>query len=134
MKKTKKKTILILDDTKPIRILLLKRLETKYNCLLASHPFDAIQLVKEYENEIALIITDYQMPDLNGYEFLMRIQSVAQRVPVILLSSQLTELRIKELYLMGVRIFMAKPIDIDRLIKEIEKLLDKSVEEEDKEE
>jgi len=133
MEKLEKKTILILDDTKPIRILLLKKLENKYNCLLAQHPFDAIKLVNEYEDELALIITDYQMPDLNGYEFLKRIELVAQRVPVILLSSQLTELRVKELYQLGVRTFMAKPVEINRLIKEIENLIGESEKDEGKE-
>lgn len=123
MKKSEKKTILILDDTKPIRLLLLKRLEKKYNCILSSNPVDAINFIKDFDEEIALIITDYQMPKFNGQEFLEKIQFKIRNIPVIMLSSSLNEIRIKDLYNLGVRIFMAKPVKINRLISEIKLLI-----------
>ena len=133
MDKLENKTILILDDTKPIRLLLLKRLEKKYNCILSHNPVNAIKLIREYRDSISLIITDYQMPKLNGYEFLKKIQFIPNKIPVILLSSSLTELRLKELYQMGVRIFMVKPVKLNRLVKEIEFIL-KETEQENSEE
>lgn len=107
MDTVEKKTILILDETKPIRLLLLKRLEKKYNCILANNPIKAIDIAHEYRDEISLIITDYQMPKMNGHEFLKRVQFQKRQIPVIMVSSSLNEIRINELYNLGVRIFMA---------------------------
>ncbi|MCH7781679.1 response regulator [candidate division KSB1 bacterium] len=132
MEKSDKKTILILDDTKPIRLLLLKRLEKKYNCILSSNPVDAIKFIKDFDDEIALIITDYQMPKLNGQEFLEKIQFKIRNIPVIMLSSSLNEIRIKDLYSLGVRIFIAKPVKINRLIREINLLIAEPESEENK--
>ena len=132
MEKSDKKTILILDDTKQIRLLLLKRLEKKYNCILSSNPVDAIKFIKDFDDEIALIITDYQMPKLNGQEFLEKIQFKIRNIPVIMLSSSLNEIRIKDLYSLGVRIFIAKPVKINRLIREINLLIAEPESEENK--
>ncbi|MFC1553583.1 response regulator [candidate division KSB1 bacterium] len=119
-----KKTILIVDDTKPIRILLLKKLERKYNCVLFSDPLKAVEYVKECYQDISLIISDYQMPKLNGFEFLKKIQDKSEKIPVILLSSHLTEFRVKELFNLGVKIFMAKPVKMNRLLQDIKRLLE----------
>ncbi len=125
-----KKTVLILDDTKPLRLLLLKRLEKKYHCLLANNPAKALKLVEEYRDEIELIITDYQMPKMNGYEFLAKVQFDQHEIPVIMVSGSLSEIRVKDLYNLGVRIFMAKPVKINRLVKEIDELIGESEEDE----
>jgi CheY-like chemotaxis protein len=109
---------------------LLKRLETKYNCLLASDPVKALTLVEEYRDEIELIITDYQMPKMNGYEFLRKAQFEEHEIPVIMVSGSLSEIRVKDLYSLGVRIFMAKPVKINRLVREIDELIEESEEDE----
>ena len=118
-----------MDDTKPIRLLLLKKLEKRYNCLLSGHPEQALKLIDEYRDEIELIITDYQMPVLNGFEFLKIVQLNSSEIPVIMMSGSLSEIRVKELYQLGVRIFMAKPIKINRMIEEIEELIGESEDE-----
>ncbi len=118
-----KLNILIVDDTKPIRILLLKKLEKDYNCILAESPPGAIKILEEFEYNVALIITDYEMPKMNGYEFLKAIRPKAKHIPVIMLSSALNEDRIRELFNLGVKKFIAKPVNLNRLLEEMKKLL-----------
>jgi len=119
-----KKTILIVDDTKPIRILLLKRLEKHYDCLLSSEPYEALKLFDKYSDKIDLIISDYEMPKLNGYQFLKRIEARKKTVPVIMVSGTLDKSRIQKLISLGVRKFMAKPVNINRLTHEINSILE----------
>ncbi|MCP4725511.1 MAG: response regulator [bacterium] len=119
-----KKTILILDDTKPIRILLLKKFEKTYNCLLSDNPKNAIDLVDEFGDTISLIISDYEMPGMNGYEFLKIVHSRWEEIPIIMLSATLNEERIKDLVQLGVRKFIAKPVNLQRLISEMNKILE----------
>ncbi len=119
-----KKTILILDDTKPIRILLLKKFEKTYNCLLADNPKNAIDIVEEYGDKISLIISDYEMPGMNGYEFLKIVHSRWKNIPVIMLSATLNEERIKDLVNLGVKKFIAKPVNLQRLVSEMNIILE----------
>ena len=72
------------------------------------------------------------MPKLNGQEFLEKIQFKIRNIPVIMLSSSLNEIRIKDLYSLGVRIFIAKPVKINRLIREIKLLIAEPESEENK--
>ncbi len=124
MENEKKKAILIVDDTKPIRILLLKRLEKKYNCFLASEPNEGLSVFTRYQEEIGLIISDFEMPGMNGYEFLKRITALNKTVPAIMLSGALNEDRIIELMKLGVQKFFAKPVNINRLVAEIDNIFD----------
>ncbi|MFC1729089.1 response regulator [candidate division KSB1 bacterium] len=124
MKSDKKKTILIVDDTKPIRIMLLKKLEKNYQCLLSDNPRDALELFREYKDEISLIISDYEMPQMNGFEFLKRINLFKKPVPIIMVSGSLNKIRFHELHNLGVRKFIAKPVNLNRLLKEIKGVIE----------
>lgn len=117
-----KKTILIVDDTKPIRIMMLKKLEKHYRCLLASDPAEAIKIFNDYREDIDLIISDYEMPGMTGYDFLKKIKAVHFNIPVIMVSGALNKVRITELIKLGVRKFMAKPVNMNRLLSEINEI------------
>lgn len=116
-----KKNILILDDTKPIRILLLKKLEKRFNCFLAEDAKSALNIIKENPN-IDLIISDYELPDLSGYEFLKRVKTIHPVIPVIMLSGSLNKTRLKALVALGVKKFLAKPVKINLLLEFINKI------------
>ena len=122
-KKNTKRTILILDDTKPIRILLLKKLEKEYRCLLSGDPFEGLDLFQEYMGEIDLVLLDYEMPGMNGEEFLDAIQAMQPDIAVIIVSASLNEKRIQQLLKKGVRSFVAKPVNINRLTADIKAVL-----------
>jgi len=115
----RKKTILIIDDTKPIRMLLYVKLKNEFNCLLAGSGSDAMQIAEEEKDNIDIIICDYEMPVMNGFETLNAIRLFTKKAPVIMLSGSLNEGRIKELMSLGVRQFLAKPVNFPRLYKEI---------------
>ena len=123
MPEEQKKTILVIDDTKPIRMLLYVKLKKEFNCLLAGSGMDAIQIAEEEKDDIDIIICDYEMPLMNGYETLNTIRLFVKEAPVIMLSGSLNPERIKELMSLGVRQFLAKPVNFPRLYKEINNIL-----------
>jgi DNA-binding response OmpR family regulator len=77
------KTILVVDDDEPIRILLTEELtEDGYRVITASNARDALKLV---ENEsLDLVILDIRMPGMDGLEALPRILGMKEGLPVIL--------------------------------------------------
>ncbi len=124
MTEEKKKTIMIIDDTKPIRVLLLKTFENKYNMLLEDKGIEALKTIRDKQDEIDLLILDYEMPKLNGYQLLKLIRNINKNIPVIMLSSSLDEKRIKKLRKLGVKKFLAKQVNLKRLGREIEEYLE----------
>ena len=103
--KSKRKSIMVIDDTKPMRILLLKAFEKKYEMYLEEKGIEALETLREYEDKIDLIICDYEMPKLDGYKLVRLIRNINKTIPVIMLSSALDEARISKLRKLGVKKF-----------------------------
>ena len=60
---------------------------------------------------------------MNGYETHNAIRLFVQKAPVIMLSGSLNPVRIKELMSLGVKQFLAKPVNFPRLYKELNNIL-----------
>ncbi|XWS65568.1 hypothetical protein CRYUN_Cryun05aG0124900 [Craigia yunnanensis] len=63
-------------------------------------------------SKVNLIITDYCMPGMTGYELLKKIKgsSVLKEVPVVILSSENSPTRISKCLEEGAQMFMLKPL------------------------
>ncbi len=68
--------VLIVDDSPTARALLSSRLK-RYNFRVstAENGAKALEILKK-NNDIGLVITDYNMPDIDGFELTRRIRSV----------------------------------------------------------
>ena len=65
-----KETILIVDDDEHITMALSKLLNDKYDVLLFNNPEYALEEIK-VNRDIKLVISDYMMPVIDGYSFLI---------------------------------------------------------------
>ncbi|GMI80291.1 response regulator 17 [Hibiscus trionum] len=63
-------------------------------------------------SKVNLIITDYCMPGMTGYELLKKIKesSVLKEVPVVIMSSENIPTRISQCLEEGAKMFMLKPL------------------------
>lgn len=113
----RKRTVLVVEDSGPIRKLLkdiLKRFQL--NVVAAKDGAEALALF-EKRPEISLVITDYSMPHMNGLELTKAIkgESNERRVAVIALSSVTdTDIRIQFIK-SGAADFLTKPFEIEEL-------------------
>jgi CheY-like chemotaxis protein len=81
-----KKTILLVDDEKSVRLLCREVLnEEGYDVIEAEDGLDAIRKVEEKNPD--LVILDIQMPRMDGMEALPQILHKKRDVPVILYTS-----------------------------------------------
>jgi CheY-like chemotaxis protein len=82
-----KKTVLIIDDSLPIRYLLEAILSKKYIVFSAGDGQSAMAWLRT-GNMPDLIITDLQMPNINGWELIEYLGSsnLYQKIPVMILS------------------------------------------------
>lgn len=79
------KLILIVEDNEINRAILRTLLSKEYKVLEAENGEDALSVLKEYKNELALILLDITMPVMDGYTFLSIVKSdpVYSAIPVI---------------------------------------------------
>lgn len=82
-----KKTILIIDDSAPIRFLLEAMLSKEYEVVSASDGFIALTWLAK-GNNVDCIITDLQMPNISGWDLLEHLSGsgLFQEIPVVVLS------------------------------------------------
>ena len=69
-------TILVVDDEPDILIALEDLFENDYRVLTASSPVKALDIIRQ-EPDIAIIISDQRMPEMQGDEFLAKARHAA---------------------------------------------------------
>ena len=115
------KMILVVEDDAGIGSFLVQAItqETPYLALLVSDGFQALNAVANVKP--SLFILDYQLPRMNGIELYDRLHTTKEmeHVPAIIISARLPRKEIEERKIIG----MNKPLELDDLLKTIEKLL-----------
>lgn len=106
-----KRQILIVDDEDVNRAILGGVYEDEYDILEASNGQEAIEQIKNEENDIVLICLDIVMPVLDGFGVLdyMKENDLLEKIPVILITSESVGLSDDRAYAYGVADVMHKP-------------------------
>ncbi len=123
-------SILIVDDNKTDRLLyskILKNITPEYNVEVASNGKEAIEMISV--SPPALVITEHQMPELNGYNFVQELikANLLSTLPVMVLSRKI-ERNVAQDYLeLGIEFVFQKPVNLQSFKKSIEKSLRKGI-------
>lgn len=115
---TVKKKILVVDDDQDIQLLLARTLGNKYTVLLASNGVDALDILQNEKPD--LITLDYEMPIMNGPEFLEARRGDHLHIPVILISAIGSDDMVDTL---DIKANLPKPTDRNLLLETVEKFL-----------
>jgi two-component system chemotaxis response regulator CheY len=119
-------TILVVDDSPTIVKFVSFSLRNRgFNVLTACDGMDAIEKISDYASSIDLIITDLNMPNVDGYEFIstLRRNSKYQEIPIIILSSEEEENDKQKGIEAGASSYLVKPFKSSILLREISKYL-----------
>ena len=87
------------------------------------HPPDALSLVKENSQQIDLVITDLNMPCLDGIELAAELLKINAALPVVLTSAAMIEMSSEKLRSLGIRDFLTKPWERERLFSVLRQAL-----------
>lgn len=115
-----KPTILVADDEPSILEVLAVELEESYDVLFARDGLDAICLYEHNMGRVEAIITDLDMPRLNGQLVTEWVHHIRPQLPVIIMSGGVQCADLEELLQSPVVSFLSKPFEP----KELESLLD----------
>ena len=113
--------ILIVDDDDAIRAILYEALSEQYECHTASTADEALQYLAVQDYDV--ILTDIEMPGLDGISLLKRIQLRDAETPVIFISGKGTEADPQRLIDLGAFAYITKPFRLDEVEKTIERAI-----------
>ncbi len=116
--------ILIVEDNEDIREFIEESLlrSEGFRVHSVKHGLEALDALNEKTPN--LVITDYHMPKLNGLELLKHIQERTSGLPVIMMSSERSDLLIVEAMRSGAADFLVKPFDQDALLRSVSAALE----------
>ena len=101
------------DDLRTVTGEVLSQFTKKI--FLAENGKIGLELFKEHADEIDLIITDVNMPELNGLEMAKEIKSINYNIPIIVATAFSNSSYLLEAIELGIDKYVLKPIDIKKL-------------------
>ena len=120
--------ILVVDDSRTARFMVKKLLNDRnYNVLEAKDGQDALDVIRENdEHDIKLVITDYNMPVMDGFELISNIRenyNKEQMGIIAISSSDNSDLSVK-LLKNGANDFLIKPFHDQEFFCRVEQVVD----------
>ncbi len=115
-------SVLVVDDHQGMLQSLGNILDDEgYQVELASSGLAAIEACQKQQFHI--ILMDVRMPGIDGLETLRRISDYTQNTRIVMMSAYSVEEMKQEATQQGAVTFLQKPIDVDSIIKLLEKLV-----------
>ncbi|MCZ7610083.1 MAG: response regulator [Ignavibacterium sp.] len=119
-----KKVILVADDSPTIRKFVSISLKVKgFEIIQVADGMQALEILPS--EPVDLIITDLNMPNVDGFELIKTIRSNEEyrELPIIILSSLSTNEEIERGIQCGANAYLLKPFDSKRVLYEVSKFL-----------
>jgi CheY-like chemotaxis protein len=117
-----RRRVLVVDDDAPSRRAVARLLEVEgYDARVAADGEEAAALVGSWQPH--LVLTDLNMPRLDGRGLLQRVRRESPGTPVIVLTARPTE-GVPSLEQLGAAGFFSKPVAVDELLARIHRLID----------
>ncbi len=105
---------MIVDDELNMRLVLSAMLKKEgYDVTTAANGREALQMVQQ--KDVAVVITDLKMPDIDGMELLTHLSESRPEIPVIMITAHGTVATAVEALKKGAFDYITKPFDIDDL-------------------
>lgn len=91
-----------------------------YNVIEAEDGIEAWELINRHSDEVSLVITDIEMPNMDGFELAQKIKNDSRfsRLPVIALTTMASEEHIKKGKQIGIDDYQIK-LDKEKLMKSV---------------
>ncbi len=107
------KKILVTEDSSTMRSLLVSTIESLegYQIVEAASGFEALRLLPR--EKVDLIITDINMPDINGLELISYVRNNPnyQDIPLFIISTESSEKDMEKGLALGANEYLVKPFN-----------------------
>ena len=118
---------MVVDDSSTMRRIIkntLNRLGYK-DLLEAADGAEAWELMKAHKDEIGVLITDWNMPNMNGLELVKKVRSQAEfeDIPIIMVTTEGGKAEVITALKAGVNNYIVKPFTPQVLKEKLEAVL-----------
>ncbi len=117
--------VLVVDDSLVIRKVIEKKLKHEFDLLMAEDGEAGWELLRD-DDRIRVLVTDMEMPRLDGYGFISRIRSSddarIRDIPIIAITGAEDEESKERAFACGTTDFVVKPIDTMQLLARVHAL------------
>ena len=119
-------TILCVEDDSIARLKLKKILKrvTK-NVILASDGYEGLKIFKKFGKNIDLILSDINMPRMDGMEMIEKIKKINKEIPCIYLTARTESDKLLKAFELEVNNYILKPLNPTDIINRIKSLIEK---------
>ncbi len=126
IKYSKQLNLLYVEDNEDARVNSLFIFEEFFNeIFVAVDGEDGFELFSQKQESIDIIITDINMPRLNGLEMLEKIREIDKQIPVLVLSAYNESNFFMESIKLDVDGYLLKPIDLEQFLSTLSKVVEK---------
>jgi len=122
-------TVLIAEDSVATRKMLDKILTSVgYEVIVGRDGQDALEQINQYQGKIDLIISDIEMPRMNGFELLAKVREMPafKNTPIIMATSRTGDRHKQEAKRLGATDYLGKPVQPQELIDIVGALIAKN--------
>lgn len=118
--------ILVVDDSKFNRQVLIDLLKDDYAILEAENGREALEIIETQMKEIAAVLLDVVMPEMDGVTLLkiLNEKKYLSEFPVMIVTSEQSVNLVGECFDYGISDFIRKPVNTDFVKQRVDKLVD----------
>jgi CheY-like chemotaxis protein len=121
-------SILIVDDEPDIADLFRQRFrrevrQGQYVLHFADSGEEALRRFAEIRPELIVILSDINMPGMDGLELLRKVKGLRPELPVLMVTAYGDDERRHRADVLGAAAFLTKPVDFDQLKHQLVQLM-----------
>jgi two-component system alkaline phosphatase synthesis response regulator PhoP len=122
-----KKALVVDDEVHIVHVAAIKLRNNGYEVITAGNGEDAFELACN-NDDLDIIITDYQMPVMTGLELVEKLRSndSTSHLPVIMLTARGFAIDDEQRERLGISAFLSKPFSPRELLRSVEDIIHQS--------
>ncbi|MXZ92877.1 MAG: response regulator [Chloroflexi bacterium] len=122
-------TVLVVDDEADVETLIRQRMRRdiragRYDFRFARSGKEALELLEQESGSVHLILTDLNMPEMDGFALLDALSGLDPLIPSVVVSAYEDGERMSRAAALGAEGYVVKPVDFKELRGMLEARLD----------
>lgn len=116
------KQALVVDDSRAMRSILGKILSAcAFNVFPACNGVEALKVLRELPDVVALVCVDYNMPEMNGIELIRVLRTLPgyKDVPVMMVTTETHLASMKRAFDVGASEYVMKPFTPEMIVDKL---------------
>ncbi len=113
--------VLVIDDSRAMRAILGKLMsELGFDVVTAAHGLEGLERLEE-DDAIRLVLVDWNLPEMNGYEFTLAVRSDSgyDDVRLIMVTTETEQASVQKALDAGVDEYVMKPFTRETLVEKL---------------